>query len=160
MYRDVDFFTSPSARALRIPGRILEPDCRFERERVEAIIVLFGSARALPLPEAEKLLETARFGGRARIMEACKRGARKAGGRSIGLNISLPHEQDPNPYISNELAEVLTLIQTGRSQPMRASAQPSAHRTRKLEEVLVSLPQRSRPVTSSRYSPGARSSST
>ena len=108
--------SSPVPRTLRILAAYLEPDCRFERERVEEIIVFFGS-RALQLPKAEKLLETVRFGERARIMEACRR--RSPGG-----------------------------------------GWTSAHRTRKLEEVLVSLPQRSRPVTSSRYSPGARSSST
>ena len=37
-------------------------------------------------------------------MEAANRGVRNAGGRSVGLNISLPFEQDPNPYQSQELA--------------------------------------------------------
>jgi uncharacterized protein (TIGR00730 family) len=120
-------------------------------------ITVFGSAR---FKESHPYYELARevggrvsrlgftvmTGGGPGLMEAANRGAREAGGRSVGCNIELPFEQDPNPYLDrwitchyffvrkvllfkysygfvalpgglgtlDELAEALTLIQTGK----------------------------------------------
>ncbi len=75
-------------------------------------VTVFGSAR---FKEDERYYGLARdmgrrlagagftvmTGGGPGIMEAANRGAKEAGGRSVGCNIKLPQEQQPNPYLDN-----------------------------------------------------------
>ena len=76
-------------------------------------VSIFGSARTKPDNKFYK--ETVEIsesivklglgiitGGGPGIMEAANKGAQKAGGVSVGLNIDLPHEQMPNPFIDSD----------------------------------------------------------
>jgi uncharacterized protein (TIGR00730 family) len=126
-YQDERFLESDEARPLRILAEYLQPLRTFQRERIRETIVFFGSARLTPdgplgryYAEARELARlvtgwskdltsyTHRYivctGGGGGIMEAANQGAADAGGRTIGLNIELPHEQRPNPYVTRELS--------------------------------------------------------
>ena len=78
-------------------------------------VSIFGSARARPDDEeyqkaeqVAQLLVESGFGvitgGGPGVMEAANKGAALAGGKSIGLNIQLPNEQEPNPYSNLSLS--------------------------------------------------------
>lgn len=78
-------------------------------------VTVFGSAR---FEDGHRYYELARevgkalaesgyavvTGGGPGVMEAANRGAKEAGGLSIGCNIVLPHEQEPNPYLDRTLS--------------------------------------------------------
>jgi uncharacterized protein (TIGR00730 family) len=126
-YRDQDFLDSDDARPLRIIAEYLAPLRALREQQVRDTIVFFGSARITPGGPLGRYYEEARelaraittwsmtleghahrrivcSGGGPGIMEAANRGAQEAGGRTIGFNIGLPHEQRPNPYITPGLS--------------------------------------------------------
>ena len=108
----IDALTVDSWRMFRIMGEFVQG---FEEMAdVGKAVTIFGSARFKPghpyFEQAEQLSAelakagyTVLTGGGPGIMEAGNKGAFEAGGHSIGLNIDLPHEQDPNPYQTKEL---------------------------------------------------------
>ncbi len=126
-YKDEAFVDGEEGRPLRILAEYLRPLAVFRRERIRDTIVFFGSARLTPDGPLGRYYEDARelsrlvtswskglpshvhryivcSGGGGGIMEAANRGASEASGRTVGLNIGLPHEQRPNRYITRELS--------------------------------------------------------
>lgn len=109
---DDDYKTSDSWRVFRIMGELVNG---FDSlAMITKGVSVFGSARTtednenyIAARETGKLLAEAGFevitGGGPGIMEAANRGAFEAGKISVGCNIELPFEQDPNPYQTKSL---------------------------------------------------------
>ncbi len=105
-----DFTGQDTWRVFRIMAEFVEG---FEMmHEIGPAVTVFGSARSeIGSPHYEMAREVGRelvgqgftviTGAGPGAMEAANRGAQEAGGVSIGLNIDLPHEQKPNPYLTD-----------------------------------------------------------
>jgi uncharacterized protein (TIGR00730 family) len=134
-------------KSRKIAERLVEKSRYYEVARELARLT-----SRLPRDENGKRHFVVCSGGGPSIMEAANRGAADVGAESVGLNIVLPHEQAPNPYVTpslslqfhyfalrkmhfllharalaafpggfgtfDELFELLTLIQTGKIEPI------------------------------------------
>ncbi len=169
-FDDIDYLLADEQRPVRLLLELGKPEEKLKQHGIEHTVVIFGSARIQQESEyyaqAKALAELISVrsgcndcpdlyvvtGGGPGVMEAANRGADEAGFDSIGLNIVLPHEQYPNPYVTpelcfrfhyfamrkmhfllraraivafpggfgtmDELFETLTLVQTGKIEPL------------------------------------------
>lgn len=71
--------------------------------RLEETHPSYKQAQSLAYRISKELGYIILSGGGAGIMEACSRGAHDAGGKAVGLTITLPHEQKTNKYVTDEI---------------------------------------------------------
>ena len=122
-YYSERFLGSMGGRPIRILSEYLGPLSTLQRNNIKDTIVFFGSARAKPKSEYYQKAKDLSFkltkwnkknfkdehryvitsGAGPGIMEAANKGAKEAGGKSIGLGISLPLEQTNNKWITKGL---------------------------------------------------------
>ncbi len=103
-----EIHTTDSWRVFKIISELVEG---FEKlSRIGPCVSIFGSARTHYNDKYYKIAEEIAFkltqngygvitGGGPGIMEAANKGASRGNGKSVGINIDLPFEQHPNPYI-------------------------------------------------------------
>lgn len=111
---EIRFLEGPQGRSFEL-GRVIRIAAEFIRgfralHFVGPCVTVFGSARFTQEHPSYKLARetgaylaeagfTVMTGGGPGVMEAANRGAKDVGGRSLGCNIELPHEQSENPYL-------------------------------------------------------------
>jgi uncharacterized protein (TIGR00730 family) len=125
---DPDFLLGESMRGIRFFLEFAKAEERLRSWGIRSTIVVFGSARVHPDERVGPWYAQARrfgqivsqrggamapvdgmrdnviaTGGGPGIMEAANRGAFDVGAPSIGFNVQLPHEQEPNPYTTPDL---------------------------------------------------------
>jgi uncharacterized protein (TIGR00730 family) len=127
---DEDFLMSREMRGVRFLLEYEKADRALQARDIRSTIVVFGSARiredgtteqarwyaearkfgriasergGAVVPEGQPRYNVIATGGGPGAMEAANRGARDAGAPTIGFNIRLPEEQEPNPYTTPDL---------------------------------------------------------
>jgi uncharacterized protein (TIGR00730 family) len=108
--KGIDFTQQDPWRVFRIMGEFVEG---FEElSKIGPAVTVFGSARTKPSDKYYKIAEDIGYklakakyavitGAGLGIMEAANKGAKEAGGKSVGLNIDIPVVQKPNSYVTH-----------------------------------------------------------
>ena len=106
-----EIHTTDSWRVFKILSELVEG---FEKlSRIGPCVSIFGSARTHYNDKYYRMAEDIAYkltqngygvitGGGPGIMEAANKGAKRGNGKSVGINIDLPFEQRPNPYIDSD----------------------------------------------------------